>query len=65
MLTNTIPNPMGASIYGGVSRKAPNFILRSKAPIGLQGVIKAMCQALLFLLRHWSFSVFNQRPCIA
>jgi hypothetical protein len=57
VLTNTIPNPMGASIYGGVSRKAPNFILRSKAPIGLQGAIKAMCQALLFFAK--TLVIFN------
>jgi hypothetical protein len=42
---------MGASIYGGVSKKAPIFILRSKVPIGLQGAINAMCQGPLFFAK--------------
>jgi hypothetical protein len=42
VLIDTNPNPIGASTSGGVSRKVPSFIPRSKAPISLMGVAKAV-----------------------
>jgi hypothetical protein len=47
VLTNTIPNPIGASILGGVSKKAPSSILRSKTPTSLMGAAKVMCRTPL------------------
>jgi hypothetical protein len=43
MLTYTIPNPIGASTSGGMSKKMLSSIPRSKAPTSLMGVVKAVC----------------------
>jgi hypothetical protein len=44
VLTNTIPNPIGESTLGGMSRKTPSFIPRSKTLISfLMGVAKVVC----------------------
>ncbi len=48
VLINSIPNPIGVSTLGGVSRKAPSFIFRSSTPTSLMGMAKIMCQAPLF-----------------
>jgi hypothetical protein len=46
VLTNTIPNPMGA-LTSRVSRREFNSIFRSKALVGLLGVAQVVCQATL------------------
>ncbi len=43
VVTNIIPNPIRASTSGGMSKKTPSFILRSKAPPSLMGAAKVMC----------------------
>jgi len=42
---------MGASIFNGVSKKGPSYILKSKAPTSLMGAAKVMCQASLFFVK--------------
>jgi hypothetical protein len=56
VLINTIPNPIGVLILGGVSRKAPSFIFKSKAPISLMGVAKEVCQAPIFFAKTLAIS---------
>ncbi len=56
MLIDTIFNPMGVLTFGGVSRRVPNFIPRSKAPIGLLGVAKVVCEATLFSTKTMAIS---------
>jgi hypothetical protein len=56
MLIDNIPNPIEASTSGGMSRKAPSSIPKSKAPISLMGVAKAMCQAPLFSIKTLAIS---------
>jgi hypothetical protein len=49
MLTNIIPNPMGASISSGVPRKTPNFIHGPKAPHEfVRGVQSNLCDIVIF-----------------
>jgi hypothetical protein len=43
VLTNTIPNPMGALTFGGVPRKAPSLIYKPKTLVSLMGVANVMC----------------------
>ncbi len=56
MLTNTIPNPIEASIFSAMSRKVPSSILRPKAPTSLMGVTKTMCQAPLLFVKTLAIS---------
>ncbi len=56
VLTDTIPNPMGASSSGGMLRKVFSSIPRSKKPINLMGVGKVMCQAPLFFIETLAIS---------
>ncbi len=56
MLTDTIPNPIGVPTIGGMSRKLPSSILRSKAPTSLMEVAKAVCQAPLFSAKTLAIS---------
>jgi hypothetical protein len=52
VLTNIIPNSIGVSTLGRVSRKAPSSIPRSKAPISSMGWPKQCVRHHYFLLKH-------------
>jgi hypothetical protein len=56
VLIDTISNPMGVSTFSGVSRKALNFIARSKASTSLMGAAKIMCQTSLFYAKTLAIS---------
>jgi hypothetical protein len=43
VLTNTIPNPLGAPTFGGVPRKASSLIYKPKAPVSLMGAANVTC----------------------
>jgi hypothetical protein len=47
---------MGVSTFSGVSNRPPSFIPRSKAPIGLLGVAKAVCETSLFYVETMAIS---------
>jgi hypothetical protein len=55
VLTNIIPNPMGASTFSGVPKQILDFIPRRKAPMSLLGMAKMMYQTPLFSIenQHW------------
>ncbi len=53
---DTIPNPIGVSTIGGMSRKLPSSIPRSKAPTSLMEVAKVVCQAPLFSVKTLAIS---------
>jgi hypothetical protein len=56
MLIDTISNPIGTSILGGVSRKMFSSIPRSKAPISLIGAAKIVCQTPFFVIETLAIS---------
>ncbi len=62
MLTNTIPNPIGALIFSAVSRKVPSSILRPKAPISLMGATKTVCQAPLLFIK--TLNILGIQPIV-
>ncbi len=49
MLTNIIPNPMGASIFRGVPERTPNFIHGPKAPHDFVGGIQNNVCDMVFI----------------
>jgi hypothetical protein len=60
VLTYTILNPIGVSTLGGVLRKTPSYIPRSKAPASLMGMVKVVCQAPLFYVK--TLAISNIQP---
>jgi hypothetical protein len=56
VLKNIIPNPMGVLTFGGVLRKVPNFIYKSKATTSLLGAAKKKCQTPLFCIETMAIS---------
>jgi hypothetical protein len=56
VLIDTIPNPIGASTLGEMSKKTTSSIPRSKAPTSLIGAAKAVCQAPLFFVETLAIS---------
>ncbi len=56
VLIVTIPNPIGVSTIGGMLRKLPSSIPRSKAPTSLMEVANVVCQAPLFSAKTLAIS---------
>lgn len=62
---DTIPNHMGALIYGGVSvtlKRAFSFTLGTKALSSLLGVARTMYEALLFFIE--TLAIYGIQPTI-